>query len=93
MNRYILSLLFIVTLSGCDVSTSINQKDLCIYSSDQDAKECKAGQLSYFRPQSWGSEQLPLQVAAIYCDFNHQIMQTNAGVVCIFTDKRLHLLK
>lgn len=63
-----------------------------MYSNNDEAKKCKAGELAMFSPQVWGSEQLPLNVAAVYCDFNHEVMYTNAGVICVFTDKRLSLL-
>jgi ATP-dependent RNA circularization protein (DNA/RNA ligase family) len=28
----------------------------------------------------------------VFCDFNHQVMTTKGGFICVFTDKRLHLL-
>lgn len=79
-------------LSACGKADSIPQDTLCAYSTDEEAKACKPGQLSYFQPSNWGNQQLPLQVAATYCDFNYQVMHTQAGVLCVFTDKRLHLL-
>ncbi|CAM4072875.1 hypothetical protein KESI111651_01305 [Kerstersia similis] len=88
----LLAVAAISILSGCGESSKISQDNTCLYSSDEEAKACKPGELAYFRPASWGNQQLPLQVAALYCDFNHQIMHTDAGVLCVFTDKRLHLL-
>ncbi len=41
---------------------------------------------------SWGNEQLPLNVIATYCNTNDPIEYNQAGVVCTFTDKRLWLL-
>jgi len=35
---------------------------------------------------------LPLSVAAAYCDLNHPVMHNNAGVICVFTEKRLRLV-
>ena len=35
---------------------------------------------------------MPLSVAAAYCDFNHPVMHNNAGVICVFTEKRLRLV-
>jgi len=70
-----------------------DQSKLCIAENDAEASKCGAGQLMFFRPARWGNEQLPLTAAALYCDFNHQIVQTNGGVVCVFTDKRLYLLE
>lgn len=79
------------TLTGCSAG-SVDQSNLCIASTDEAAKKCSVGHLFYFQPQQWGNEQLPLNVMAAYCDFNHQIIHTNGGVMCVFTDKRLHLL-
>ncbi len=91
-------LLSTLMLSACGLAdgnngkTPIDQSKLCIFSNDEDAKHCKPGELAMFRPDFWGNEQLPLNVAAIYCDFNHQVMYNVAGVICVFTDERLHLL-
>lgn len=93
MKHVFLALLAGALLAGCGDSSSIKQDELCTYTSDDEAKACKPGQLSYFQPTSWGNEQMPLNAAAAYCDFRHQVVHTNAGVLCIFTDKRLHLLQ
>lgn len=69
-----------------------DQSQLCVANDDAEASKCTPGQLIFFRPTRWGNEQLPLTVAALYCDFSHQIVQNNGGVVCVFTDKRLHVL-
>ncbi len=47
--------------------------------------------MAWFRPDNGQliSEQAALSVAAAYCDFNHEVMYNRAGVVCVFTDKRL----
>ena len=34
-----------------------------------------------------------LSVAAAYCNFNHEVMYNNAGVICVFTEKRMSLVK
>ena len=65
---------------------------MCIYSSDEEAKQCKSGEMSWFKPNQWGNEQLPLSVAGAYCDFNYEVMYNNSGVICVFTDKRLALV-
>ena len=39
------------------------------------------------------TEQMALSVAAAYCDFNYQVMANKAGVLCVFTDKRLDVVK
>lgn len=76
-----------VCLSGC--GSSIDQSSVCVYSTDHEATQCKSGQLSYFKPNRWGNEQLPLNVAAAYCDFNHQVVFNNSGVLCVFTNERV----
>jgi hypothetical protein len=72
-----------------DSTSSIDQSSVCLFDSEETAKQCKEGQLSFFQPKTFGNEQLPLIVAASYCDFNHQIVQTNGGVVCVFTAQRM----
>lgn len=80
-------------LTGCfesfDGASAIDQSTLCRFSETEGAKQCKNGQLAFFQPERFGNEQLPLIVAATYCDFNHPIMHTNGGVVCVFTTQRL----
>ena len=93
MARYVLLIISALIVSGCSAQASVDQSKMCFYSSDKEAEKCTPGELAYFKPQSWGNEQLPLQAAVTYCDFNHPVMHTSAGVICVFTDKRLHLLK
>lgn len=81
-----------LVLSGCGERAQIDQSKMCLASTDQDAKACKNGELVTFKPSSWGNEQLPLNIAAAYCDFNYEVMYNNSGVICVFTDKRLGLL-
>jgi hypothetical protein len=35
-----------------------------------------------------GTGSLPLEVAALYCDFDHSIVYNNYGVVCKFDKKK-----
>lgn len=80
----------VIFLAGCNQGKStIDQSSLCTYSTDAGASSCVEGQLSFFSPNSWGNEQLPLLAASTYCDFNHPVMYNNAGVVCVFTKQRL----
>lgn len=83
----------VLALTGCLDSVGgtakIDQSTVCNYSSDEAARACKDGQLSFFRPERFGNEQLPLIAAASYCDFNYPVMHTNGGVVCVFTTQRL----
>lgn len=89
-----------VALSGCmpkadappPAQPKIDQSKICAFADDSQAKKCSEGELALFQPKSWGSEQLPLNVAAVYCDFNYPVMHNNAGLLCVFTKKRMHLL-
>ena len=82
----------VLALVGCNQKAQIDQSKMCIYSTDEEAKQCKAGEMSWFKPSSWGNEQLPLNVAGVYCDFNYEVMYNNSGVICVFTDKRLSMV-
>lgn len=90
MKRVSSLLLMTAMLVGCGPE-KVDQSSICVYRTDEEAKQCKNGQLSYFRPSSWGSEQLPLNVAATYCDLNHEVIYNSAGVVCVFTTERADL--
>jgi len=92
MKKMALIAFAVLTLTGCNQKAQIDQSKMCIYRNSQEAKKCKAGELSWFKPNRWGSEQLPLGAAGTYCNFNHEIIYNNSGVICVFTDKRLHLL-
>lgn len=92
MYKYVFIAAFPALLTGCleqGASSKIDQSSMCRYSSDEETKQCKEGQLSFFKPDSWGNEQLPLIAASLYCDFNHPVMYTKAGVVCVFTKQRI----
>jgi len=85
-----------LSLSACfDEAPAIDQSGLCTYNTDPQAERCKAGQMAWFRPDNGQliSEQMALSVAAAYCDFNHQVMYNRAGVLCVFTNQRLHVAK
>lgn len=82
-----------LALTGCAREThDINQSKMCIFSSDQQAKACKSGELAFFSPESWGNSQLPLNVIAAYCNTNQRIEFNKAGVICTFTKMRLWLV-
>lgn len=87
----LLALLMVLPLTAC-LDKQVDQTALCTFTSDADARLCKEGELAWFKPARWGNEQLPLSVAAAYCDFNHPVMHNNAGVICVFTEKRLRLV-
>ncbi|MBT8769532.1 hypothetical protein [Pseudomonas boanensis] len=89
-----LAALLALPLTGClQQGSEVDQAMLCTYTTDAEAKLCKAGQMSWFKAARAGNPQLPLSVAAAYCDFNHPVMYNEAGVICVFTDKRLNLVK
>ena len=92
MKNIFLIAALVAFLAGCNQGQStIDQSSLCTYSTDVQASKCAEGQLSFFSPDSWGNEQLPLIVASTYCDFNHPVMYNNSGVVCVFTKQRLQV--
>jgi len=93
MKNILLLLVISVIFTGCNQKSNIDQSKICIYANDQEAKKCKEGELSYFSPDRWGSDQLPLNVAAVYCDFNYDVVFNKSGIICVFTDKRLFLLE
>lgn len=93
MKKIFFITLVVLALTGCEQKAHVDQTKMCIYSTDDEAKQCKAGEMAWFRPSQWGNEQLPLNVAGAYCDFNYEVMFNNSGVICVFTDKRLSLVK
>ena len=79
--------------TGCNLNSNTEQSKICLFSTDEEAKKCKNGELSYFSPDRWGNEKLPLNVIATYCDTNHQVIMNNSGVICTFTNERIHFLE
>ena len=87
----------LTALAGCKEQAAqklpVDQSRICVYSNDEEARKCVNGELSFFNPTRWGNEQLPLFAVAQYCDTNYNITYNNAynnaGVVCVFTDKRV----
>ena len=65
------------------------QKNVCHVSDlEGAAKKCKNGNVLLFRPQMWGSEQLPIVISAAFCSYESPIVYNASGVSCIFTDLR-----
>ncbi|RUO20165.1 hypothetical protein [Aliidiomarina haloalkalitolerans] len=99
MKKLALLAFFSLTLTACSQEeivvveevkdTRIDQSNICIYSTDDEAKLCVAGKLSFFKPTRWGNAQLPILVAAAYCDTNYQVIYNESGVLCVFTDERM----
>jgi hypothetical protein len=65
-----------------------DQSRLCVYADNAEAGRCQDGEIAFFRPNRWGNEQLPLTMAALYCDFRHPILFNNGGCVCTFSSLR-----
>ena len=61
---------------------------MCIFSTDEEAEECKNGEMAWAKIEEGHNPRLPLSIAAAYCDFNFEVMYNDAGVICVFTDKR-----
>lgn len=68
---------------------ALEQSSLCEFANVVEAVQCRDGQLMFFAPNTWGNDQLPLTAAAVYCDWNHQVIHTKGGVVCVFTSARI----
>lgn len=90
-------LLILITIASIDFSSQTFawgfkddfQNDLChVQNIDAASKQCKNGDVFLFRPQSWGNEQAPIVLSAIFCNYEHPIIYNVAGVSCIFTDAR-----
>lgn len=65
-------------------AVALNNAKLCVFKDDDEATKCQSGQISLFLPSRWGNEQLPVIVAAQYCDFNFPVVHTNGAVSCVF---------
>ena len=56
-----------------------DKSELCVIKNvDDDVSQCEDGQLLVFLPNSWGNDQLPIEVAALYCDFDHSVVYKTA---------------
>ncbi|PAU76635.1 hypothetical protein [Halomonas salipaludis] len=85
-------------LTGClpeDGNPDVDQSEICIASSDEQALECPEGELFLARFVDMDnaiSAYRTLNTAALYCDTNHAIFKTDAGVLCVLTHQRFDLL-
>ncbi|MDT0617886.1 hypothetical protein RM531_05335 [Salinisphaera sp. P385] len=70
----------------------VDQSKLCLFTSDDEASQCKPGELAYFKPPAAVNNQVMLNVAAAYCDAHHQVVWNSGGVICVFTRERMHRL-
>lgn len=74
---------------------NVDQTQLCVASTDQEAMECPEGELFMARllePNPQIRAFNALNTAALYCDTNHQIFENEAGVMCVMTHDRVELL-
>lgn len=93
MKKLILIVFSSFFVISCSKFSEMDQSEVCIFSNDEGAEQCKNGKIAYFQPSQWGNEQLPLSVIAAYCDFREQIIYNNSGVVCVFKNERMKNLK
>lgn len=82
-------LLMSCTAQSGQLLAKVDQSSVCRFDSNDTAKQCKERQLAFFQPDTFGNEQLPLVVAATYCDFDYPVIHNRAGVVCVFTSQRM----
>ncbi|MBD3898069.1 hypothetical protein IEI94_19635 [Halomonas sp. ML-15] len=98
MKRIALCFMAPFLLTGClpeQESSAVDQSEICIVSSDEQALECPEGELFLARFADMAnahSAYRTLNTAALYCDTNHSIFKTDAGVLCVLTHQRLDLL-
>jgi hypothetical protein len=75
-------------LSSCSGSGKGDNVLCIVRNEDDDLSRCEDGQLLFFHQIGGGTGSLPLEVAALYCDFDHSIVYNNGGVVCKLDKKR-----
>lgn len=81
--------------TGCSKSwqgKDIDQSKMCVASTDQQAMNCRDGELILARlnPESAKYRAYNvLNTVALYCDTNYPIVQNTAGVMCVMTHKRV----
>lgn len=94
-----LSIFSLMTLAAQDESQRghIDQGQVCVATSDEEALGCPAGGLFMARLPVTGEDiQTPLRLEnrllntmALYCDTNHEIHRTQTGVICVLTHERI----
>ncbi|AFT70431.1 hypothetical protein B5T_02157 [Alloalcanivorax dieselolei B5] len=74
---------------------NVDQSQLCVASTDQQAMECPEGELFLARltqPNQNLRAYSALNTAALYCDTNYPIFENAAGIMCVMTHQRLEML-
>lgn len=86
-------------LSGClsdyPQFQTVDQSQLCIATTDEQAMECPEGELFMARltqPNRDIRAFNSLNTAALYCDTNYPIFENDAGVMCVMTHQRVDML-
>lgn len=86
-------------LSGClsdyPQFQKVDQSQLCIASTDEQAMECPEGELFMARLTQANRDLRAfntLNTAALYCDTNYPIFENDAGVMCVMTHQRVDML-
>jgi hypothetical protein len=81
--------------SGKKESKNENQESkedkpvICVLKDEyDDISRCEDGQIIYFHQIGGGTNALPLELAALYCNFDYSIVYNNYGVVCKLDKKR-----
>lgn len=99
MKRFFFLLAVPLSLTGCLSDTfsqaEVDQSEICIASTDEQALNCPENVLflARFADADGGRHAYRvLNTVALYCDTNHSIFQTNAGVLCVMTHQRFDLI-
>ncbi|MFG6176274.1 hypothetical protein ACGTN6_03420 [Halomonas sp. THAF12] len=86
-------------LSGClsdyPQFQTVDQSNLCVAASDEQAMACPEGELFMARvmqPNPATRAFNVLNTAALYCDTNYPIFENPAGVMCVLTHQRVDML-
>lgn len=87
----ILATFVLLTITACNDEQSATYKnevcvaDLKLYAVGE--TNCKDGQIFFFKPERWGNEQMPIEIATYFCDFNFPIVYNKGGVSCVYKRK------
>lgn len=97
-----LSVFSLMTLAAQDEPQRghVDQGQVCVATSDEEALGCPAGGLFMARLPVTGEDiQTPLRLEnrllntmALYCDTNHKIHRTQTGVICVLTHERISVV-
>lgn len=83
----------LLNAESAPVEEHLNQSVMCVVVTDEEALNCQEGEVFYGVFSGINSNELALGTAALYCDFNYPVVHNDAGVVCVMTRKRIHLVE